>query len=332
MRVLYTFPFAALGLVIACSSTTGTTPGANDGGSTSADGGSPSDDPCDVPFMVGQNFIGNDKFKSYATRDGADRDVQWQLQGYNEMLMSLQDIVGQRQTLFDRLYPSCKKLAEDLGATGNEISRAADEPTEALKIKKTCALALQYVQATYDELADPPRHLDPYTCVAKLGDADACIKAYGATGAGATCQSAVDSNTKTPLVSGECKNGWIDPGPPCFAFPLAKMTCSNELGSATRPIYSTPAMQPGKRNFEVIEFMTNNPFFFPWNNEVRGARADKYEAYFTGVQAILEFGPPNLKPTCGQKVLQKIALIVGPFLEMQAFTKQLRATIGLPTP
>lgn len=329
MRALYTFLLSSLTipLAFACSSNDATAPGpsANDAG-TSADGAVSPNDPCFVPFGEGENFIGNAKYKTLSPQANADLDLQWRLQTYNDVLMSLERRVSP-VNLPNAMYLACKKLAEDYGASGNEIAHAADEATDALKLKKTCALALDYVRKNYDVNVERPRNVTPYTCVTRISDADACMKSRGATGAGATCRSAADS-TSTPLVNGECANGFLETQTSCDAFPLVKMTCQNNGVGEGTPTYIAPATAPGKNNAPVLEFLKNNAFFIPWNDTAGVSRAEYYQRFFSDGRALV-FGPPDAKPSCGQRLNVQIGTRVAAFFEMVAFVKELRTYLGI---
>ena len=260
MKVLCMFMGLASAGLVACSSSEHATPTANDGGTSSSGWGDAAvgGNPCYIPTVSGQNFIGNPNFVSTDRSPDVVLGFQWQLQAYNEMMNRLQDVSeGTGSAPGDRMYNACKKLAADLGATGNQIAKTSDEPTPADKIKKICDLALDYVRTSTDILPETLNFATKLKCVTRMADIAECVKAT--KGADPVCIG--PEGAKVPIVNGECVDGYLATSDACTVLAAAKMRCVDDLGGEQTVYFSAPS-GTGKNNQPALDFMASLPFFF----------------------------------------------------------------------
>ena len=132
----------------------------------------------------------------------------------------------------------------------------------------------------------------------------------------------------TPLQGGECKDGYIRTSTfVCGVFAVAKHRCGDE--SYDRPSYDHPPAPEGKKNGFVLDFIENNPFFFPWQNNWGMSEADIFEMNLAWFKQPPNWGPSSLRPTCSQQFAAKVFALPEPFLEFQTFAKALRTQAGM---
>lgn len=326
MRAVEWPSLLTLALVTACSSgsTTSTTSDAGiDGGGDATQGA----DPCFVQTGAGNNFIGDSRFESQLGKPDVTRDLQWSIQAFNELKVMLDKQTEGVDGFGMRMYNACKKFAEAYGATGNEIARAADEASVDLKITKTCELALQFVDSKAELGLQAPSYVVAPTCVARVADGAACTTA--SQSASTTVCRTADGDDK-PLVNGECVDAeLLLAGEGCTGIALSKMKCADSLGSE-RVTYMSMAASAGKDNGPVLQFMESLPFFFPANDKIRMSQSDMFEHALLSYQAIAEYGPRGLTPSCSQRFRSQVGAAVAPFRAMQAIAKKLRTKAGMP--
>lgn len=315
-------------VVSACSSSgqqTGPTTN-TDGGTSGSPEGGVTGNPCYVSTGPSENLVGNSNF---VPRDSsADEAIKfkWQLQAFNDAFVRIQSVTENTGGDFgSHMYNKCKKLAEDLGATGNEVAKTSDEPTAAARIKKICALAYQYVQSNTDNWTDMVRHAITLKCVARVSDAEACLSAV--KGAAPKCV-ADKSNTPRDIVNGECADGTLFLPYPCGVIAAAKMRCTDNLNSEQTSYLAAPS-GTGKNNEPVLDFMEALPLFFPANKDIWFTQADILEANLANIGDIKPYGPENASPACRERFREQTTTQLGPFREMQAFAKLLRMRFGL---